>query len=291
MEKFKKFKIDQQFFCGGNSEDPLNLESICPEDFNKCNYIGENQKSDTRLSILQREWVKEKKVLDIGCNTGFVTKYIAKHLNPSKIIGYDIDNNLIKKAKIDLLKDLDIKYHKKPNIIHNTSTLYLYPTYNDETKHKYPYNIDFITANYVCECQEILKIQRPEFDIIICLSVSKWIHLNWGDNGLKITFQRIYEQLNDNGIFFFEPQEWMSYKKAKKKTKLSFTHLNFKPNQFKSYLLNEVGFSYVKAFYPQKSSSIGFERTLYVFLKAEKGTITEHLVKELNLEGGEYTTA
>lgn len=47
-------------------------------------------------------------------------------------------------------------------------------------------------------------------------SVSKWIHLNGGDEGLMKFFNRIYDVLNPGGTFVFEPQEWEGYHKAKR---------------------------------------------------------------------------
>ena len=47
-------------------------------------------------------------------------------------------------------------------------------------------------------------------------SITKWIHLNEGDDGLTQFFQRVYEVLRPGGAFFLEPQEWDSYAKAKR---------------------------------------------------------------------------
>lgn len=52
-----------------------------------------------------------------------------------------------------------------------------------------------------------------KYDTIICLSTTKWIHLNFGDEGIKRLFDKVYRSLRINGVFILEPQEWRSYKK------------------------------------------------------------------------------
>ena len=76
----------------------------------------------------------------------------------------------------------------------------------------------FFQANFVPECDEFLEIVRPEYDVVLCLSVTKWVHLNHGDEGLKRFFRRIFLTLKPGGLFILEPQPWSSYGKRKKLT-------------------------------------------------------------------------
>lgn len=62
--------------------------------------------TDFRLELFEGhpEYFKGKRVLDIGCNSGFVTINFAKKLHPASILGIDIDGSLVDKAKQDLEK-------------------------------------------------------------------------------------------------------------------------------------------------------------------------------------------
>lgn len=70
-------------------------------------------------------------------------------------------------------------------------------------------------GNYVPNRDELVEAQTPEYDVVLCLSLTKWVHLNWGDEGLKRMFRRIYRHLRPGGILVLEPQPWSSYGKRK----------------------------------------------------------------------------
>lgn len=72
-----------------------------------------------------------------------------------------------------------------------------------------------LQGNYVLYNDHLLKYEEPKYDVILCLSVTKWIHLNWGDDGLIRTFRRIFAQLRKGGVFILEAQSFQSYKKKK----------------------------------------------------------------------------
>lgn len=53
-----------------------------------------------------------------------------------------------------------------------------------------------------------------KFDVIFCFSVTLWIHLNHGDDGLKEFLQYI---CSVSDMVIIEPQEWKSYKTANRR--------------------------------------------------------------------------
>lgn len=56
---------------------------------------------------------------------------------------------------------------------------------------------------------------------IIRFSISKWIHLNSADEGLKQFFHRVHSVLKSGGTFVLEPQPWSSYPKARRMDQVS----------------------------------------------------------------------
>ena len=65
------------------------------------------------------------------------------------------------------------------------------------------------------------------------MSVSMWIHLNFGDNGLIRLFNKIAKSIFLLGYFIFEPQEWHTYKKKSCFSKIFKTNIKlikFRPN-------------------------------------------------------------
>ncbi|XP_030631642.1 7SK snRNA methylphosphate capping enzyme isoform X2 [Chanos chanos] len=134
----------------------------------------------------------------------------------------------------------------------------------------FPSNVSFMKGNYVLESDDLLASERAEYDVILCLSLTKWVHLNWGDAGLQRLFKRAFRQLRPGGLFILEPQPWSSYSKRKRLTETTYKNYNsirFKPDQFSSYLTSEVGFSSYELIGVPKSCPRGFQRPIYVFHK------------------------
>ena len=137
----------------------------------------------------------------------------------------------------------------------------------------FPKNISFVQGNYVLDSDSLIALEQSQFDVILCLSITKWFHLNWGDAGLKRAFRRMYAQLRPGGYLILEPQGWPSYNRKKKLTETiwkNYNSIEFFPNQFKEYLLSpEVGFSLCRVLDVPQHSSKGFCRPILMFVKGD----------------------
>ena len=92
-------------------------------------------------------------------------------------------------------------------------------------------NVIFLNLqeNYVdFEWNDLAKLEQ-KYDFILCLSVTKWIQLNWGDEGVKKLFKKIFVSLRPGGKLLLEPQPWKSYRKKKNITVSYKSELWFLP--------------------------------------------------------------
>lgn len=144
------------------------------------------------------------------------------------------------------------------------------PPLQPHTSGVFPNNVSFMKGNYVLESEAGVMSQRAEYDVILCLSVTKWVHLNWGDLGLQLLFKRAYRHLNPGGVFILEPQPWSSYSKRKRLTETTFRNYNsirLRPDQFSTYLTSEVGFTSYELISTPNSCPKGLQRPIYLFHK------------------------
>ncbi|PPQ98218.1 hypothetical protein CVT26_003470 [Gymnopilus dilepis] len=201
--------------------------------------------NDERLRVLPSDLFRGSRVLDVGCNEGWVTCEIAQSFGARSVIGVDIDETLIEGAwrrrrtvwsmqaptsRNSMTMDTDVVSHGGSTSTHEHRTQDPEPYYfpascehefgslpippsSNRGKDSFPHNITFRTADWV-------RTPIPEdsqlYDVVVAFSLSKWIHLNEGDEGLKFFFRRVFEVLKRGGTFVLEPQPWESYAKAKR---------------------------------------------------------------------------
>ncbi|XP_060516705.1 probable RNA methyltransferase CG11342 [Cylas formicarius] len=158
---------------------------------------------ERRISVLPKEiWdsvAREQSccILDIGCNAGDLTIELYKHISESvgvknvNILGIDIDPVLIQRA---------CEQNKFPNIQFTC--------------------VDIMhETDYIKSVRGFLKQHNTQkFAIGFCFSITMWIHLNHGDDGLKKFLRRVVELCESLVI---EPQPWKCYRTAVRRFKLS----------------------------------------------------------------------
>ncbi|XP_018318837.1 probable RNA methyltransferase bin3 isoform X4 [Agrilus planipennis] len=237
-------------------------------------YRNQHSEVDLRLKcfMYHHDLFEGKDILDIGCNIGHITLSVARDLKSKSVIGIDIDKKLIEIAR------KNVKHYVKssqtpPDDGKESGEGYSKSSFTKEEKgYGFPNNVTFKHGNYVLDDDSLLSLEQPQFDIILCLSITKWIHLNWGDSGLKQAFRRMYAQLRPGGKLILEPQNWASYKSKKKLTETIYNNYNsiqFFPENFTQYLLSpEVGFAKSEILgFPQHQAR-GFQRPIQMFTKS-----------------------
>ncbi|KAH8373000.1 hypothetical protein KR009_009623 [Drosophila setifemur] len=139
---------------------------------------------------------------------------------------------------------------------------------NTISKNQFPANVFFRQNNYVLKDESMMANDSQQYDLILSLSVTKWIHLNFGDVGLKLAFKRMFNQLRPGGKLILEAQNWASYKKKKNLTPEiynNYKQIEFFPNKFHEYLLSsEVGFSHSYTLGVPRHMNKGFCRPIQV---------------------------
>ncbi|XP_038987558.1 probable RNA methyltransferase At5g51130 isoform X2 [Phoenix dactylifera] len=191
--------------------------------------IDQNQREDPRLAVMKKGWFEGKDCLDIGCNQGLITIEIAKKFFCRSILGIDIDadGSNYSKHKVSQASDGET-FH----IQHDASSL------SEGTLFE---RVTFRKENFVGSMDKCSE----KYDTILCLSVTKWIHLNWGDDGLITMFVKIWRLLRPGGILLLEPQPWSSYKKNRlvsETARVNYNEITLHPGEFRDILLDKVGF-------------------------------------------------
>jgi len=225
---------------------------------------------DLRVQALLQHFGKRifegKAVLDMGCNSGFVSLLVAA-LGAASVEGVDIDLVLISKAlrRLRQLKKNGCKtlpelseeasgsfpvscvqsrgivpYHAKP-----IQPGALPKATRTDQMRNFPHNVEFRSENVlVSEVEE--RRGRP-YDMVLCLKLTKWVHLHWGDDGLKLLLHKCHRLLRVGGLLVLEAQEWTSYQSKKHltpHTRQNRSLLRLRPQDLPTYLVQEVGFEH-----------------------------------------------
>ncbi|KAJ7190950.1 Bicoid-interacting protein 3-domain-containing protein [Mycena pura] len=245
---------------------------------------------DPRLEVLPHSTFIGKRVLDVGCNEGWVSCEIAQSHGALKVVGVDIDDELVRAAwrrrrtvwsaqgpPSDGETDAEGPSHKRKRLDPDSDSVGE-PAYFPAscahslgplpipacTPHLFPHNVSFRGADWV---NATIPEDEGGYDVVLALSVTKWIHLNGGDAGLETFFARVAAVLHPGAQFIVEPQAWETYRKAKRmdnRLRDSARGLKFRPDDFPK-MLAKVGFGE-----PIRLGSVGdggFHRPVDIYTK------------------------
>ncbi|KAF1917537.1 Bicoid-interacting protein 3-domain-containing protein [Ampelomyces quisqualis] len=213
---------------------------------------------DPRLDLardLVPDLFSAKNCLDIGCNAGGVSCQLAFLHRAADVTGVDIDPKLVGQAKKLLAlrasrtrpptkgSDRVVDWFPMSAVLRYG---YIEPEYKTLSGSTPPAaaslwpRVNFFSADWVTD-QEI----TGPYDVILALSVIKWIHLEHLDSGLKSFFRKCASSLSNGGYLVIELQTWDSYEKAVRPNKAphfgsNFAQLQYRPEtSFDSLLAEE----------------------------------------------------
>ena len=118
---------------------------------------------------------------------------------------------------------------------------------------------------------ESLLVEVGSIDTILCLSVTKWIHMNGGDAALETLFDNFRRALVPGGLLILEPQPWRSYTAALRKREVTvalrknaLAALRLLPQDFPQHLAAR-GFRLVRQLLEPESVKGFGQRPMYLF--------------------------
>lgn len=179
--------------------------------------------NDPRLSTLPPDTFKDKRVLYIGCHEGVLPIQIALQHKAKSVCAIDIDFKLLKKAvhnamlidRVRTMPDQEIHQFCFDFLSMKNEPFYqgyLSSKSNDKVTSYLLDIVDFQLQN-VLDLDDSFKNQK--FDVICCLKVSKYVHLNFGDHGIQVLFNNITRLLEPDGLLLLQTQNRKSYQKIK----------------------------------------------------------------------------
>ncbi|KAF2496953.1 S-adenosyl-L-methionine-dependent methyltransferase [Lophium mytilinum] len=192
---------------------------------------------DTRLTQLSTFITGGKRILDLGCNSGKLTLELASHFAASEVVGIDIDSFLIDQAE-------KVKSSEK-----------------EDTAQK----VTFELFDFASTIPFTGAAAGTDWDVVLLLSVIKWVHLNTSDQVLIDLFAHLFTVLKPGGYLIIEPQDWANYKRAVKKCpslRENFKKLGLRP-PFDDVLKSQ-GWEEVDGW---ERDEFGFERSVRVWRK------------------------
>ena len=227
--------------------------------------VGETME-DHRLEALRDEWFRGKRACDVGCNDGLFSLSLVGAFAPASCVCLDIDDDLVRAAQ------------RKLEALRRHSAAQACAAERGEGEGALADagqafgGVEFRRANAV-----EFDFGNEKFDVILLLSVTKWIHLNFGDDGVKTVLRKCRDALVPGGSLIIEPQPWKSYKSTLRKKingvpvlpdecKANLAAIEFRPDAFAAHLLGRDG-GFASAERLRPAGTAAFDREIFRFIK------------------------
>lgn len=262
---------------------------------------------DPRVEALIR-WLRgqqggtapSRSILDVGCNAGKIGIQLASQLPGSALVGVDIDSKLVGQAKQSARKAgliLDGESNRSSEFDDHE------PTANQDRKRvksrpkqdvsQAKASASASRASFNCQdwvFADDIPATSSQFDLVLALSVSKWIHIHHSDIGLlrfshrlvaamqaPATVEGLQNEQQHKSLLLFEPQPYSSYNNAKRELpsgvqglRYRFRKLRLRTEDF-VWLLEGMGLQLVgtaaggEQDWEQIKQEYGFTRPLFLF--------------------------
>lgn len=276
-----------------------------------------------------------RRLLDVGCNGGVLTLALAAAAGASSAVGVDLDAGLVRSARArclrlresaaawerglragrgalgDEIEDEEGKDPPPPRFFlpepggrslagrRAAARACIRALRATTFRHE-----DFVAAGgggQKGQQPEQQQEQQQLFGAAVCLSVTKWVHLCHGDEGIERLFARLSRCLGKGAHLVLEPQPWRSYQRAVRKRGVreaaagalpllqlqsststssqqqqrpppppprSLASLRIRPEDFVSILeAPRHGFALVRSLGAPEGAAQGFDRPLLLFRK------------------------
>ena len=148
-------------------------------------------------------------VLDVGCHAGRLSVRVADELGAARLTGIDIDPRLITKA---------------------ADTLHAWRTFSRSSSSPVSPSSTPLPprSEAVVEwlCGDVLThVFSARFDVVMCMCMTKWVHVNGGDAALRALWERLTSAVRPGGLLVLQPQPWESYGRIKHPTVEQARHM------------------------------------------------------------------
>eukprot|EP00917_Polyrhabdina_sp_WS-2016_P032292 GHVP01068848.1.p1 GENE.GHVP01068848.1~~GHVP01068848.1.p1 ORF type:complete len:303 (+),score=57.26 GHVP01068848.1:361-1269(+) len=225
-------------------------------------YVRNKCKLDERLKTVVREFpeiFRKKRVLDIGCNEAIPIIQVASVFGAGRCEGVDLSRNLILTAVSHLrsfkeYSEASNSCVKKPELenkllsLHPVEVLDCAKLCSWESAEEFPLNVEVRCADFLRSHLEKERIQlssNNQYDVILCLSLTKWIHINEGDSGIQKLFNKISEILCEGGFLICQFQKFEEYRRPKKdisqRNLENLEEIKLLPSEFSTYIQENCG--------------------------------------------------